>query len=99
MKAVIKALGVGLLLVGFVAQGATDAKKKAESAKEMKEESKTAVGKKKSTDVSFEDVLVQGKYHFSDEAVTTVEQDKVLDSLLGVRKDFKDRIRKSVSQQ
>lgn len=55
--------------------------------------------KKKTTDVSFEDVLVQGKYHFSDEAVTTVEQDKVLDSLLGVRKDFKDRIRKSVSQQ
>ena len=54
---------------------------------------------KRSTDVSFEDVLVQGKYHFSDEAVTTVEQDKVLDSLLGVRKDFKDRIRKSVSQQ
>lgn len=54
---------------------------------------------KKTTDVSFEDVLVQGKYHFSDEAVTTVEQDKVLDSLLGVRKDFKDRIRKSVSQQ
>ncbi|MBX9766538.1 MAG: hypothetical protein K2X47_04635, partial [Bdellovibrionales bacterium] len=32
--------------------------------------------KKKTTEVSFEDVLVQGKYHFSDEAVTTVEQDK-----------------------
>lgn len=55
--------------------------------------------KKKTTEVSFEDVLVQGKYHFSDEAVTTVEEDKVLDSLLGVRKDFKDRIQKSVSQQ
>lgn len=54
---------------------------------------------KKNTDMSFEDMLVQGKYHFSDEAVTTVEQDKILDSLLGVRKDFKDRIRKSASQQ
>lgn len=54
---------------------------------------------KKTTDVSFEDVLVQGKYHFSDEAVTTVEEDKVLDSLLGVRKDFQDRIKKSVSRQ
>jgi hypothetical protein len=51
--------------------------------------------KKKSTQVSFDDVLVQGKYHFSDEAVTTVEQDKVLDALLGVRTDFKDRIKKS----
>ena len=54
---------------------------------------------KKNTDVSFEDMLVQGKYHFSDEAVTTVEQDKILDSLLEVRKDFKDRIKKSASQQ
>lgn len=44
---------------------------------------------------NFEDLLVQGKYHFSDEAVTTVESDKVLDSLLGVRTDFKDRIAKS----
>ena len=59
----------------------------------------TAKGEKKTTDVSFEDVLVQGKYHFSDEAVTTVEEDKVLDSLLGVRKDFQDRIKKSVSRQ
>lgn len=58
-----------------------------------------AKGAKKTTDVSFEDVLVQGKYHFSDEAVTTVEEDKVLDSLLGVRKDFQDRIKKSVSRQ
>ncbi len=54
--------------------------------------------KKKTTDVSFEDVLVQGKYHFSDEAVTTVEQDKVLDALLSVRKEFKDRIQKSAER-
>lgn len=50
------------------------------------------------TDISFEDLLVQGKYHFSDEAVVTVENDKVLDALLGVRKDFKDRIRRSASR-
>lgn len=54
--------------------------------------------KKKTTDVSFEDVLVQGKYHFSDEAVTTVENDKVLDALLGVRTDFKDRLKKSAAR-
>lgn len=57
-----------------------------------------ALAKKKTTDVSFEDVLVQGKYHFSDEAVTTVEQDKVLDALLGVRTDFKDRLKKSAAR-
>ena len=50
------------------------------------------------TEVSFDDLLVQGKYHFSDEAITTVEDDKVLDALLGVRKDFKDRIQRSASR-
>jgi hypothetical protein len=53
---------------------------------------------KKSTDLNFEDLLIQGKYHFSDEAVTTVEQDKVLDGLLEVRKDFKDRIKQSTAR-
>jgi hypothetical protein len=62
------------------------------------ENSDKSVAKKKTTEVSFEDVLVQGKYHFSDEAVTTVEGDKVLDALLGVRKDFKDRLKKSMAR-
>lgn len=51
------------------------------------------------TQHSFEDLLVQGKYHFSDEAITTVEEDKVLDALIGVRKDFRDRIEESASQR
>jgi hypothetical protein len=51
------------------------------------------------TSHSFEDLLVQGKYHFSDEAVTTVEEDKVLDSLIGVRSDFKDRLKKSTARR
>lgn len=57
-----------------------------------------ASGTKKSTDMSFDELLVQGKYHFTDEAVTTVEQDKVLDGLLQVRKDFKDRIQQSAAR-
>jgi hypothetical protein len=60
--------------------------------------SKADAKKKKSTEVSFDDVLVQGKYHFADEAVTTVEDDKVLDALLGVRTDFKDRVKKSTAR-
>ena len=50
---------------------------------------------KATTEHNFEDILVQGKYHFSDESVTTVEEDKVLDSLIGVRSDFKDRLKQS----
>lgn len=51
-----------------------------------------------SQEVSFEDLLVEGKYHFSDEAVVTVEDDKILDALLGVRRDFKDKIEQSASR-
>ena len=48
--------------------------------------------------VSFEDMLIQGKFHFTDESVTTVEDDKVLEGLLGIRKDFKDKVKKSASR-
>lgn len=57
-----------------------------------------AAPKKKSTEVSFDELLIKGQYHFSDEIVTTVEQDKVLDALLGVRKDFKDKMKRSASR-
>ena len=56
---------------------------------------KSSVG----TSHSFEDLLVQGKYQFADESVTTVEEDKVLDSLIGVRSDFKDRLKKSTARK
>lgn len=70
---------------------------------EIEQASKAAEGAKKSattksTDMSFDELLIQGKYHFTDEAVTTVEQDKVLDGLLEVRKDFKDRIQQSTTR-
>ncbi|MGZ3746069.1 MAG: hypothetical protein ACXWRE_01960 [Pseudobdellovibrionaceae bacterium] len=57
--------------------------------------SKEMKTKESATNYNFEDLLVQGKYHFSEEAVTTVEEDKVLDSLIGVRTDFKDRLKSS----
>lgn len=53
--------------------------------------------KNSQTDVNFEDLLVGGQYHFNDEAVTTVEEDKVLNSLIGVRGDFKDRMKQSAT--
>lgn len=58
----------------------------------------TQATKTEKTEHNFEDLLVQGKYHFSDEAVTTVEEDKVLDSLLGIRTDFKDKIEQSAGR-
>lgn len=69
----------------------------AKDAKNTNPDSALPVAQKSSetTSHNFEDLLVQGKYHFSDEAVTTVEEDKVLDSLIGVRSDFKDRLKSS----
>ena len=46
-------------------------------------------------EVSFDEILVQGKHHFSDEAIDTISKDKVLDTLLEVPKDFTDRIKRS----
>ena len=60
-------------------------------------QTETVKAKKSTTEMSFEDLLVNGQYHFSDEAVTTVEEDKVLNSLIGVRTDFKDRIKQSAT--
>lgn len=71
-------------------EAATDAASKGQQAQPASD--------KKSTDMSFDELLVQGKYHFTGEAVTTVEQDKVLDGLLQVRKDFKDRIQQSAAR-
>lgn len=50
------------------------------------------------TEVNFADLLVRGKYSLSNEAVVTVEADKVLDSLLENKKDFNDRIRRSANR-
>jgi hypothetical protein len=68
------------------------------SAGAAEQKATTAGGKPSATDHAFDDVLVQGKYHFSDEAVTTVEEDKVLDALIGVRTDFKDRLEQSAER-
>lgn len=75
----------GLLIIGIVSALALHV---------QAAETKTS---KKAQDMNFEDLLVSGQYHFSDEAVTTVEEDKVLNSLIGVRSDFKDRLKQSAT--
>lgn len=47
------------------------------------------------TNLSFEDALVNAKHHGLGEAVVTVGSDKALDALLGFKKDFKKRLKKS----
>ena len=60
------------------------------------DKSKVAVPKNRlSTNVRFEDHLINGKYQNAFEAVSTVENDKDIDDLIGTRKSFQDRIKKS----
>lgn len=87
-----KAKLVGVLISVFALGMSVDAAPRKGSGKTGK------VKRSKKTEISFDEILVQGKHHFSDEAVITVEQDKVLDALLEVPKNFKERIAKSAKR-
>lgn len=59
----------------------------------------TEKGRKLSTNVNFEDLLVSGKYQYPSEATTTVENEKDLDDLIGARKHFRDRLGRSMDRR
>ncbi len=59
----------------------------AKTKKVTKKDEKSQVG----TNFSFEGAMVRGKYQTSGEGVARVEDEKILDDLLGVRKNFNDR--------
>ncbi len=48
-----------------------------------------------STSINFNDQMVGGKYQSPFEALTIVEDEKSIDDLIGVRKNFQDRQRRS----
>jgi hypothetical protein len=45
-----------------------------------------------SRDIVFDGASVNGKYHSAGEAVAKVETEKKLNDLIGMRRDFKDRL-------
>ncbi|MCC7405235.1 MAG: hypothetical protein IT288_12625 [Bdellovibrionales bacterium] len=52
-----------------------------------------------STDITFDGSTVHGRYNTADEATATVEDEKMLNRLLGVRLDFKDRLQTNSGQR
>ena len=50
---------------------------------------------KKAVEIDFDELLIRGKYHFLDKSLST--DGKILDGLLEVRKDYKDRIQKTAT--
>lgn len=75
----------------FSAQAGT--KKIKDSATGTSIQTKSAT--KLTTDAQFNDHMVGGQYQVPFETVSTVENEKSIDSLIGVRKNFKDRIERS----
>jgi hypothetical protein len=51
------------------------------------------------TDFSFEAASIHGKYQMAGQGVATVEDEKVLDDLLGLRLQFKDREQQEASRR
>ena len=51
------------------------------------------------TEHNFEGLDVNGRYHTAMEAVVTIENEKVLDDLLGARTHFKDRLKKQAEMR
>lgn len=47
------------------------------------------------TDARFDDQSVGGKYQLPMEALSVVENEKSIDDLIGVRKNFRDRVNRS----
>ncbi len=84
MKSLAVALISSLILLVTATEALSATKSKARPVKS-----------KLSTEVDFNDRLVGGKYQYATESITTVENDKILDDLIGVRKNFSDRISRS----
>ena len=54
---------------------------------------------KLNTNHNFEDKLIDGKYQYPDEANAKVDDEKLLDDLIGVRKNFRDRMKESAQRR
>lgn len=51
------------------------------------------------TDFAFGNEMVNGRYQSADEALAVVEDEKDLNDLIGPRKHFKDRLKKSATRR
>lgn len=82
-----------LSLCVSVAHGAQKTKKKVETAPKAAVEAPSAAPKKKlSKDISFSGSQVDGKYLSAGESIAEVEGDKEMSGLIGIRKNFRDRL-------
>ncbi|MCM2282077.1 MAG: hypothetical protein NDI61_09550 [Bdellovibrionaceae bacterium] len=84
----IMALTTGTLAGLDFAEAKKNTVKKAASTQSPAPQTTQSLG----TDHVFSDARVRGRYQYADDGVVTVENEKELIDLLGVRKHFKDRL-------
>lgn len=65
----------------------------------MKNRPESRLGAKLGTDFQFDEMSVRGRYQSAYEGVARVEDEKLLEDLLDYRRDYKDRLLKSVTQK
>lgn len=90
-----------LLILLLILPGVSFAKKGTASKNGSSVQSKVAVAQSStlSTDVSFDGTNLYGRYNRADEAIATVEDEKIMGRLLGLRMDFKDRLQAQGQQK
>jgi len=84
-----------LLILLFLLPHFAMAKKTSSS----KKKAPVVQNKNLSTDVSFDGTNLYGRYNRADEAIATVEDEKIMGRLLGLRMDFKDRLQAQGQQK
>ena len=55
--------------------------------------------KELSSDISFSDVLVRGRFSVSEQRIESIDPEKALDALLVYRKSFRKRIQRSARRE
>ncbi len=90
MKSLILILSIFVFSFN-IAEAKSKKNKKAEKVKVTKTVTKNAPESQLGTSFSFDAASVRGKYQMAGQGVASVEDEKVLDDLLGLRRSFKDR--------
>jgi hypothetical protein len=93
MKRFILLLQVWLLTMGLhvLAQAKSPKANKNTSSHVTKKVTQRSQDSQLGTNFSFEAASVRGKYQSAGQGIAMVEDEKVLDDLLGLRRSFKDR--------
>jgi len=95
---VILCLGLAFF-IAFAAKADTTKPRQQKHHKVTKKASPKAQNSQLGTSFSFDAASVRGKYQMAGQGIATVEDEKVLDDLLGLRLHFRDREQQEASRR